>query len=96
MFVRLRVVGGNGFRHEAQCSSRRKAANRNPASISGGVQTAYSADSEFVSGRVAKEFRHDAFSGKRLRAARTVTLEKAGKKITGQVMMEVVTGGKIS
>ena len=58
--------------------------------------TAYSADSEFVSGRVAKEIRHETFSGKRLRATRTVTLEKAGKKITGQVMMEVVTGGKIS
>ena len=62
------------------------------------ITTVYSADradSELIGGRVAKEIRHDIFSGKRLRASRTVTLEKAGKKVTGQVVMEVTPAGKI-
>ena len=60
------------------------------------VHSADRTDSQLIGGRVAKEIRHEIFSGKRLRASRTVTLEKAGKKITGQVVMEMTPAGKIA
>ena len=62
--------------------------------LAGIASTAHSAEGEFVSGRVAQEIRAN-FSGKRLNATRTVTLEKAGEKITGQVRIEVTSDGKI-